>query len=140
VCPQPELARFVEAQTPVWPRVVAELTTGAKASHWIWFVFPQIAGLGRSAMSQAFALDGCAAARAYLSHPVLGQRLREATRLMLAHRGTPAAAILGSLDAAKFRSSMTLFATAAPDEPIFADALAAFFEGPDPQTLARLSP
>jgi uncharacterized protein (DUF1810 family) len=132
------LERFVTAQDPVWPRVTAELAAGAKRSHWMWFVFPQIAGLGSSAMSQRYALDSLDDARAYLAHPVLGPRLLEATDLMLAHAGTPAEAILGGIDAVKFRSSMTLFQAAAPDEPRFARALDAFYDGPDPRTLERI--
>jgi uncharacterized protein (DUF1810 family) len=132
------LERFVTAQNPVWPRVTAELEAGHKRGHWMWFVFPQIAGLGTSAMSQRYALASLDEARAYLAHPVLGPRLRQATDLMLAHAGTPAEAILGGIDAVKFRSSMTLFRTAAPDEPRFARALDAFYDGPDPRTLDRI--
>jgi uncharacterized protein (DUF1810 family) len=134
-----ELDRFVAAQDRVWPQVVAELAAGAKRSHWMWFVFPQIAGLGRSAMSLRYALASKGEAAAYLAHPVLGARLRQATDLMLGHAGTPAEAILGGIDAVKFRSSMTLFRAAAPADPRFDRALAAFFGGePDPRTLALL--
>lgn len=133
-----DLDRFTEAQDPVWADVVAELAAGAKRSHWMWFVFPQIAGLGRSTMSAWFAIDDIGEARAYLAHAVLGERLREATRLMLRHRERPARDILGGIDAAKFRSSMTLFAAAAPEDPLFPAALAAFFDGPDPRTTERL--
>ncbi len=133
------LERFVAAQDPVWPQVLDELAAGAKRSHWMWFVFPQIAGLGHSPMSMRYALESRAEAVAYLAHPVLGPRLAEATDLMLAHAGEPAAAILGGVDAVKFRSSMTLFNAAAPQEPRFERALAAFFGGdPDPRTLALL--
>jgi uncharacterized protein (DUF1810 family) len=133
------LERFVAAQDPVWARVVAELAAGAKRSHWMWFVFPQIAGLGASAMSVRYALDSVEEAAAYLAHPVLGPRLREVTDLMLAHAGTPADTILGGIDAIKFRSSMTLFVAAAPGEPRFQAALDAFFAGkPDPRTLALI--
>lgn len=133
------LERFVAAQEPVWARVEAELTAGAKRSHWMWFVFPQIAGLGRSAMAIRYALADAAEARAYLAHPVLGSRLRRATELMLSHAGKPAERILGGIDAVKFRSSMTLFAAAVPDDPLFPAALGAFFDGaPDSMTLARL--
>lgn len=135
----PDLDRFVAAQAPVWDAVEAELVAGRKRTHWMWFVFPQVAGLGRSAMSARYALDGLDAARAYLAHPVLGARLRRATDLMLAHAGEDAASVLGGVDAVKFRSSMTLFAAAAPEEPRFAAALRAFHGGaPDPETLARL--
>ena len=132
------LERFVAAQDPVWARVRAELAAGRKRSHWMWFVFPQIAGLGLSAMSQRYAIADLDEARAYLALPVLGARLREATDLMLGHAGTPAAAILGGIDAVKFRSSMTLFRAAAPDEPRFGRALELFYGSPDPRTLERL--
>lgn len=132
------LADFVAAQDRVWPDVEAELAAGRKASHWMWFVFPQLDGLGRSATARFFALPDLAAARGYLAHPVLGPRLRAATALMLRHAGTPPEAILGPVDAAKFRSCLTLFAAAAPGEPLFAEALAAFHDGPDPRTLALL--
>jgi uncharacterized protein (DUF1810 family) len=134
------LERFVTAQDPVWPRVVAELEAGAKRSHWMWFVFPQVAGLGSSAMAQRYAIASLDEARAYLAHPVLGPRLREATDLMLGHAGRPAEAILGGIDAMKFRSSMTLFRAAAPDDRRYARALDAFWGGvPDPRTLERLA-
>jgi uncharacterized protein (DUF1810 family) len=133
------LERFVAAQDPVWGRVRAELAAGAKRSHWMWFVFPQIAGLGFSAMSQRYAIADLDEARAYLAHPVLGARLREATDLMLGHAPTPAEAILGGIDAVKFRSSMTLFRSAAPEEPRFGRALELFYGGsPDPRTLERV--
>ena len=137
----PDLERFVSAQDPVWGRVVAELTAGAKQTHWMWFVFPQIAGLGRSAMAQAYALGSTAEAIAYLDHPILGPRLLQVTDLVLAHAGTPAERILGGIDALKFRSSMTLFHAARPEEPRFAAALDAFCDGlPDPRTLDLLAP
>jgi uncharacterized protein (DUF1810 family) len=133
------LERFVAAQDPVWGRVKAELAAGAKRSHWMWFVFPQIAGLGTSAMSVRYALASVAEARGYLAHPVIGARLREATDLMLGHAGRPAEAVLGGIDAVKFRSSMTLFQAADPAEPRFRRALEAFFGGAaDPRTLALL--
>jgi uncharacterized protein (DUF1810 family) len=136
-----DLERFVAAQDPVWPTVVAELSAGAKRSHWMWFVFPQIAGLGQSAMSVRYALASRAEAAAYFAHPILGHRLREATDLMLGHAGRSADAILGGIDAVKFRSSMTLFDAAAPEEPRFRAALSAFFAGePDPRTIAILGP
>lgn len=105
----------------------------------MWFIFPQIAWLGRSAMSVHYALGSLDEARAYLAHPILGARLRRATELMLTHAGQPAERILGGIDAVKFRSSMTLFAAAAPSEALFGDALDSFFAGaPDPATLARI--
>jgi uncharacterized protein (DUF1810 family) len=134
------LERFVAAQDPVWARVTAELAAGRKRSHWMWFVFPQLAGLGTSAMSARYALGSVEEAAAYVAHPVLGPRLRQATDLMLAHAGEPAQAILGGIDAVKFRSSITLFRAAAPDEPRFGAALDAFYGGePDPRTLALLA-
>ena len=130
------LEHFVAAQDPVWPGVVGELRAGRKRNHWMWFVFPQIAGLGRSASAQRYALASVAEAADYLDHPVLGPRLREATQLVLAHAGQPAEAILGGIDAMKLRSSMTLFAVARPAEACFAAALDAFWDGvPDPATL-----
>ncbi|WP_411834749.1 DUF1810 domain-containing protein [Pseudoxanthomonas mexicana] len=112
------------------------MRAGRKRSHWIWYVFPQLRGLGRSSTSQHFGLSGIAEAAAYLTHPVLGNRLREAVRTMLANGSVPAATILGELDAMKFRSCLTLFAAAAPAEPLFASALEHYFAGqPDPPTL-----
>jgi uncharacterized protein (DUF1810 family) len=134
-----DLGRFVAAQERVWPEVVAELAAGRKRTHWMWFVFPQAAGLGSSAMAQRYAIGSLDEARAYLAHAVLGARLREATRLMLRHAGKPGEAVLGPIDALKFRSSMTLFAEAAPDEALFGEALGAFAGGePDLRTLALL--
>lgn len=132
------LADFVAAQAAVWPQVEAELRAGRKSTHWIWFVFPQVAGLGRSERARFFGLSDAAAARDYLAHPVLGPRLRQAIDLMLAHDGAAAAAILGEVDAMKLRSCLTLFAAAAPEDPRFARALAAFYPGPDPATLALI--
>lgn len=134
------LGRFLDAQAPVWPRVEAELAAGAKRSHWMWFIFPQIAGLGRSGAARFYAIADLAEARDYLATPPLGERLRRATALMLSHAGTPAEHILGEIDALKFRSSMTLFAAADPSEPLFLEALAAFHGGePDPATLRLLA-
>jgi uncharacterized protein (DUF1810 family) len=133
------LERFVAAQEPVWRQVVSELAEGRKRSHWMWFVFPQIAGLGMSATSVHYALASRAEAADYLDHHVLGARLREATDLMLGHAGIPADTILGGIDAVKFRSSMTLFHAAAPAEDRFANALGVFFAGAeDPRTRAIL--
>lgn len=135
------LDRFVEAQRPVYDQALAELTGGAKRSHWMWFVFPQIAGLGRSSMAQRFAICDAVEASRYLAHPVLGTRLRESTAAMLAWAGRRSAeAILGPVDAMKFKSSMTLFdAVADATENPFAHALAMFFHGErDPLTLERL--
>src|SRR3954462_15782558 len=115
-----DLQRFVNAQNPVYARVVEELSRGQKQSHWMWFIFPQIAGLGFSAMAQRYAIGSRAAAIAYLDHPVLGPRLIECTRLVLDVTGKSIHSILGSPDDIKFRSSMTLF-DAVCDNPIFND-------------------
>jgi uncharacterized protein (DUF1810 family) len=134
-----DLGRFVAAQEGVYGRALAELQAGAKRSHWMWFIFPQIAGLGASAMAQRYAIGSLAEARAYLAHPILGERLRACTAAVNAVAGRSAHAIFGAPDDVKFRSSLTLFAAAAPDEPLFAEALARFFGGaPDPLTLAKL--
>ena len=133
------LDRFVEAQEGVWEDVLAELRAGRKTSHWMWFVFPQIAGLGRSETARFYAITDAAEARAYLAHPLLGARLREAAQALLAHRGRSAEAMLGGIDAVKLRSSMTLFEAVAPDEPVFAAVLDAFFAGQrDPETVRRI--
>lgn len=134
-----DLQRFTEAQEPVYPRVVSELRAGRKQSHWMWFIFPQIAGLGHSAMAQRYAVRSRAEAVAYLAHPVLGPRLLECTRLVNAVEGKDINTILGSPDDMKFRSSMTLFARAASDDTEFAAALNKYFGGEfDAATLARL--
>ena len=134
-----QLQRFVDAQRGAYPTVLGELRAGRKRGHWMWFVFPQIAGLGRSMMAQEFALSSLDEAAAYLAHPVLGPRLRECTALVAGVEGRSIAEILGYPDDMKFRSSMTLFARAAPDDPIFAACLQKYFAGePDPLTLARL--
>ena len=135
-----DLGRFVVAQGRLLDRVVAELRVGRKTSHWMWFVFPQVAGLGSSPMSVRFAIGSLAEARAYLDHPVLGLRLLDCIRLVLAVEGGSAHAVFGSPDDAKFRSCLTLFARAATQEPLFAAALDRFYGGePDPETLARLA-
>lgn len=123
-----DLERFVQAQNPVYRDVQGELARGRKQSHWMWFVFPQIAGLGLSAMSQRYAIGSRAEAAAYLAHPVLGARLIECTKLVLAVQGRSINAILGAPDDAKFRSSMTLFG-AMSDDPVFDQALARYFAG-----------
>lgn len=133
------LARFIEAQSHDYDSVVAELEQGSKRSHWIWYVFPQVAGLGQSETSRRYAIDGMAEARAYLAEPLLKARLDQCTDLMLAWLGTrDASAILGELDALKFRSSMTLFEAADGGER-FSRALDGFFEGRrDDRTLRLL--
>ncbi|MFI5348655.1 MAG: DUF1810 domain-containing protein [Elusimicrobiota bacterium] len=134
-----KLAEFVAAQDAVYDEVRRELAAGLKETHWIWFIFPQLAGLGQSSISRKFALASQAEARRFWEHPVLGPRLRECTQLLLASPKRSIAAILGDPDDLKFRSSMTLFAAAAPEEPIFKEALKKFFDGaPDPLTLELL--
>jgi uncharacterized protein (DUF1810 family) len=135
----PNLARFVDAQARIYPIALAELVAGRKDSHWMWYVFPQIAGLGFSPTALFYAIASADEARAYLDHPVLGARLRESTRALLAHAGKSADSILGAVDALKLRSSMTLFETVAePDDP-FGRCLLAFFAGErDPATLRLL--
>jgi uncharacterized protein (DUF1810 family) len=132
------LNRFVEAQAPVITVAQAELRRGKKQSHWMWFVFPQIAGLGFSAISQRYAIGSIDEARAYLAHPVLGDRLRECVELVLEVAGRSAHEIFGSPDDMKFRSSLTLFAEASGEE-VFLRALEDCFDGsPDPATLKIL--
>jgi uncharacterized protein (DUF1810 family) len=123
-----DLQRFVDAQAPVYHDVVSELSQGRKRSHWMWFIFPQIAGLGSSAMAQRFAIGSRREAEAYLAHDILGARLIECTGLVLAIDGKSINAILGSPDDLKFRSSMTLF-DAVSGQTTFADALAKFYGG-----------
>jgi uncharacterized protein (DUF1810 family) len=136
-----ELERFLVAQDRggTYTRAVAELRAGRKVSHWMWFVFPQIAGLGQSAISQHFAITGLAEARAYLAHPVLGSRLKTCAGILAEHKDHDASAIFGMVDALKLRSSMTLFLRADPDEPTFQAVLDLYFDGrPDPATDGRL--
>ena len=133
------LQRFVQAQAPVYAQVLAELRAGRKASHWMWFVFPQLEGLGRSEMARRYAISGREEASAYLAHPVLGARLRECTARVNAVQGRSIEQILGSPDDLKFHSCMTLFEAVAPQEPLFGEAIARYFGGRrDAQTLARL--
>ena len=134
-----DLQRFVEAQDGVWPRVRGELAAGAKTSHWMWFVFPQLRGLGRSAMALHFGLASGDEARAYWRHPLLGARLKEGSQLVLAVAGRSALQIFGPPDDLKFRSCMTLFEAVTPDEPVFARALEKYFGGErDARTLELL--
>ena len=134
-----QLECFVAAQQGTYDQAVAELRRGRKTGHWIWYVFPQIAGLGMSPTSQRYAIGSLDEARAYLEHPVLGPRLVEAASALLGNTESTAEQILGELDAMKVRSSMTLFQQAEPDEPIFGRTLDRFFEGiPDAETLRRL--
>jgi uncharacterized protein (DUF1810 family) len=130
---------FVEAQEPVYEQVRRELRAGRKESHWMWFVFPQIAGLGQSPMSRRFAISSLEEASAYLAHPVLGPRLKECATLALEVEDKSAPDIFGPVDAVKFRSSMTLFAKAAPGGSVFEQCLEKFFGGEaDPATLKNL--
>ena len=132
------LDRFVRAQASTWDAALAEITAGAKHGHWIWFIFPQLAGLGLSSTARHYAVEDLTEARAYLAHPVLGPRLIEATRAMLSHRDRRPEAILGTIDAMKLRSSLTLFEAAGGD-PLFGEAIDAFYEGErDGMTLALL--
>jgi uncharacterized protein (DUF1810 family) len=133
-----DLARFVDAQAPVYRQVVAELSRGSKQSHWMWFIFPQLAGLGLSAMAQRFAISSRDEAIAYLQHDILGPRLLECTRFVNAVEGRTIREILGSPDDLKFRSSMTLFA-AVSSAPEFSAALKKYYGGEaDPRTLKLL--
>lgn len=134
-----DLQRFVDAQEPVLERVCAELRAGRKQSHWMWFIFPQIQGLGRSSMAARFAISSLAEAKAYYEHKILGQRLRVCTRLVNSVQGRSANEIFGFPDDLKFHSSMSLFAAATSDEPAFPQALRKYFGGKvDPATIERL--
>jgi uncharacterized protein (DUF1810 family) len=141
-----DLQRFVAAQDSggTYATAVAELGDGRKRSHWMWFVFPQIAGLGRTPTSQRYAISSLHEARAYLDHPVLGPRLREATAIVAGLSGRTAEDVFGGIDALKLRSSMTLFHRAAPEDPLFARVLDAYYGGSaDPATdrlLAGINP
>jgi uncharacterized protein (DUF1810 family) len=135
-----DLERFVRAQDEqqTYRQAVAELRRGRKTSHWMWFIFPQIAGLGRSPIAQLYAIADLAEARAYLAHPVLGPRLVECAAIVASHEGPTAEQIFGGIDAMKLRSSMTLFARADEDQPVFTAVLDQYFDGPDPETESRL--
>jgi uncharacterized protein (DUF1810 family) len=133
------LQRFVDAQEPVYAQVTAELRAGRKRSHWIWFIFPQIAGLGRSEMAIHYAISSREEAAAYSQHLMLGTRLRECTKLVALTEGRSIEQILGFPDDLKFRSSMTLFARVSLDNQLFKDALLKYFDGEeDPLTVERL--
>jgi uncharacterized protein (DUF1810 family) len=137
-------ARFLAAQNDIYPQVLQELRAGQKRTHWMWFVFPQIAGLGQSEMARRFALGSMAEAATYFSHPILGARLRECTEAVLLHAPggvapRPLSLLFGYPDDAKFRSSMTLFHRAVPDEEVFTRALGAFWNGAeDEATISKL--
>ncbi|HSR87015.1 MAG TPA: DUF1810 domain-containing protein [Streptosporangiaceae bacterium] len=133
------LARFTQAQSGSYDHAVAELRRGQKTSHWMWFVFPQIAGLGQSATSRRYAIASLAEARAYLAHPVLGPRIRDCASILLSFSGRTANQIFGGIDAVKLRSSMTLFEHAEPGERVFRRVLDLYFSGAeDPATVERL--
>ncbi|WP_417524607.1 DUF1810 domain-containing protein [Marinovum sp.] len=123
------LGRFVEAQEGVWPQALAELQAGRKQSHWMWFIFPQLASLGRSAMAQHYGIADLAEARAYARHPVLGPRLREAGAAVLGHPERSAEDIMGGIDALKLRSCATLFERADPESDIFSRLIETFYGG-----------
>jgi uncharacterized protein (DUF1810 family) len=135
-----DLERFVRAQDGgVYEQALRELREGGKRSHWMWFVFPQVAGLGHSPTAQRYAVSGLAEAHAYLAHPVLGPRLVEASQALLELSGRDPVRVLGSTDAMKLRSSMTLFEAAAPDERVFGEVLERYFGGErDEATTTRL--
>ncbi len=134
-----DLQRFVDAQAHTYDQALAELRAGQKRTHWMWFVFPQIAGLGRSGMAQRFAIHGLAEAKAYLSHPLLGRRLVEAAKALTALDTEDPVEVFGSVDAMKLHSSMTLFAQADPEEPVFREVLDHYFGGTlDEETTSRL--
>jgi len=134
------LQRFVQAQEPIYKLVVSELREGGKRSHWMWFIFPQIRGLGQSEISQRLSIGSLYEAEAYFEHPILGPRLRECTQLVNAIQGRSVEDIFGYPDHLKFRSSITLFAQAAPGEKVFNEALDKYFAGaPDEFTLSRLA-
>lgn len=133
------LQRFVRAQETTYEEVISELKGGVKLGHWMWFVFPQLKGLGTSEMSNVFGISGREEAQAYLEHPVLGDRLRDCTRLVLSVEGNSITEIFGFTDAKKFRSCVTLFARSSKNDDIFDSALKKYFNGvPDRLTLDRL--
>jgi uncharacterized protein (DUF1810 family) len=132
------LERYIKAQAPIYAQALAELTRGHKQSHWMWYVFPQFSGLGQSPMSQAYAVQSLQEAREYLSHPVLGARLRECCRVVMALEGKSAHEIFRTPDDLKFRSSLTLFAQAAPEETLFGDLLEKYFGGEEDSATLEL--
>ena len=133
------LGRFLEAQEASYATALQELRSGRKRTHWIWYVFPQLKGLGTSSMSEEYGVSGLPEARLYLAHPVLGQRLRDCTEAMLGQQAASAESVLGALDAEKFRSCLTLFSTAEPTAQVFDMALERFFSGArDRKTLELL--
>ncbi len=133
-----DLERFVDAQARIYDQALEELRAGRKESHWMWFVFPQLAGLGRSRMAQFYGIKGGSEARAYLTHPVLGRRLTECTGAVTANGHRSAEEIFGSVDALKFRSSMTLFEAVSDDPEPFATAIQTFYGGERDAATLRL--
>lgn len=134
-----DLNRFIDAQRAVYPDVLEELRSGRKRSHWMWFIFPQLAGLGHSETARFYAISGAAEATAYLNNPLLGARLLECTRTVLEHSGQSARAMFGTPDDMKLRSCMTLFANVAPEQVCFQQVLERFFDGEsDAKTIALL--
>lgn len=134
-----DLDRFVKAQQGIYEQALGELRRGLKQSHWMWFIFPQAAGLGRSLMARRYAIGSAKEGRAYLAHPLLGPRLEECTRAVLAHGDISAESIFGAIDTMKLRSSLTLFGALAGADSVFARCLEHFFDGrPDPATIAFL--
>ena len=134
------LHRFLDAQAAQYETALAELRRGRKQTHWIWYVLPQLRGLGMSSMSHQYGIAGLAEAQAYLAHPVLGKRLRECVSAICAHQGTSATEILGDIDAMKFRSCLTLFSSVEQDSQLFSQTLKQFFGGkPDMQTIKLLA-
>ena len=134
-----DLDRFVDAQDGTYEQALGELRRGRKTGHWMWWIFPQVAGLGMSSTSQAYAVRDLAEATAYLQHDVLGPRLLECCRALLDLDGVSAERVLGTIDAVKLRSSMTLFARADPDQPVFRDVLGTYYDGDeDERTVALL--
>lgn len=132
------LDRFVEAQEGSYATALSEIEAGQKRSHWMWYIWPQLCGLGHSLMAQRYGIAGGAEARAYLAHPTLGPRLVEISRAMLAHQGRAPEDILGGIDALKLRSSATLFAAQPGADPVFGEILETFYDCPDARTLALL--
>jgi uncharacterized protein (DUF1810 family) len=133
------LERFLDPQEDTYGRALIEIRGGRKIGHWMWFIFPQISGLGRSPMAQLYAISGLAEAKAYLEHPILGQRLRDITVALQSLPDASAEDVFGTIDALKLRSSLTLFALAKEDGRLFRQALDRWFDGvEDPATLERL--
>lgn len=133
------LDRFVDAQRATWDQALAELVEGEKRGHWMWFILPQLRGLGFSTMAQRYGIADADEAKAYLAHPLLGPRLIEAAQALLAHEGRDIDRILGDIDAVKLRSSMTLFETVAGNDTVFGEVLDAFYDGDrDERTLEML--